>query len=1276
MIVLHTGDIHLGDLPGPIHNGKNGRREDTLNCMLDIVRKARQERPQLSIIAGDIFHRSRTWCDTALEDVRDAVDIFLRPLCSASEHVFLLLGTPNHDNPLAFEVLRQSTQDVHNLHICTAPGVYTLAASGGEAQILGIPAFDQGRLKAFCPGMGKEAENRTATALINDVLLGLSLKLDKSKPSILVAHYTVAGSENESGSTFLAGQDVVLLPQSIDASSVALACLGHIHKPQRVKACKTPTYYCGSPNQITFNDEGIGHGIWKHGLCKNGGEWFCESAFLPTPERRHMTIRFGPGDIARFIEAGRGAPLLEQGPGAPGIDGLIVRVRYRATAEQEKALNKAELQKSLMDAGAFHVAEIIAEGQGTAATANEMPTDGAPTAALRQYLKSLATTGHMSAADTDRLEGLAAPLIRMADDGREANRHTGAFMPLRIQARNYRSYANADFDFADIRMAMVNGQNGAGKSSLFMDAIADALFEDGREGQIGGWLRDGEKSGSVTFEFSMGGEGYRVARTRARSGKGTLAFSRRAASGGWEDCGDSTMKLTQAGIEQTLGMDAGTFCTIALIRQDAYGLFLEAGSGRRMEVLSSLLGLGVYARLESLAKEAASGKRRLMEQAKDRMAALSVQIAAKGQLEAADHALREAIEGAAADLLAADGQIAAAQREEALRLEVARQASSKEAEARGLMREANDKEAILAGLRREKADASNLADMKQAAETAAEAIMAARGELEAIAPFEAEHRALAERLSSLLGASANIRNGLETNAAARGAHRSLLGRREEIEGAAKALEEISEARVKLDERAARHAEAWQAANASEAARRAFVSESRARIGELEAQIKTAQGKAALLKSSGCPVPDKATCGFLRDARSAENGLAALQDSIRKMKYGDRAEYDRISAEAEAAQAALAAIKDPKAERDGLAIREARTRPIAALVPKLEAAAAAIAEMDKQDAQQHETLKATEAAIEGATARMPELEQKASRATELRGDIRKNEPAASLLARCAAAQATADALDGRIGALQADIAAARQKAADASLEAEGIRCRIPAGASELAALAARRRAISEKQNASIAERGGIKARLEAAADAQRQHGKYAMDAKTLARGLSDYQALARAFGTDGIQHMVIRSAVPEIMHRANEILAAMTGGRMAVDFRTEREQKGNAKIVNSLDVWITGLSGGSRPYSSHSGGEKVKVALAVTLGLADVKARRAGVQLGMLQIDEPPFLDSDGAEAYADALLNMSMRNPGMKILAISHDPSMKARFPQNITVQYGENGSVILQEKD
>lgn len=67
-------------------------------------------------------------------------------------------------------------------------------------------------------------------------------------------------------------------------------------------------------------------------------------------------------------------------------------------------------------------------------------------------------------------------------------------------------------------MAMVNGQNGVGKSSLFMDAIADCLYEQTRKEDIGGWVRDGTKSGSITFTFALGGQDYRVTAPGPRAG--------------------------------------------------------------------------------------------------------------------------------------------------------------------------------------------------------------------------------------------------------------------------------------------------------------------------------------------------------------------------------------------------------------------------------------------------------------------------------------------------------------------------------------------------------------------------------------------------------------------------------------------------------------------------------------------------------------------------------------------------------------------------------------
>lgn len=134
---------------------------------------------------------------------------------------------------------------------------------------------------------------------------------------------------------------------------------------------------------------------------------------------------------------------------------------------------------------------------------------------------------------------------------------------------------------------------------------------------------------------------------------------------------------------------------------------------------------------------------------------------------------------------------------------------------------------------------------------------------------------------------------------------------------------------------------------------------------------------------------------------------------------------------------------------------------------------------------------------------------------------------------------------------------------------------------------------------------------------------------------------------------------------------MTGGKAGIEFQLERMQK-NGKEVTALDIYIEEYGKSVLPYLSKSGGEKVRASLSVILALAEVKSSSAGIQLGMLFIDEPPFLDGEGIQAYCDALETIQNRYPDLKIMAITHDPTMKARFPQSLDVVKTESGSKVI----
>ena len=121
--------------------------------------------------------------------------------------------------------------------------------------------------------------------------------------------------------------------------------------------------------------------------------------------------------------------------------------------------------------------------------------------------------------------------------------------------------------------------------------------------------------------------------------------------------------------------------------------------------------------------------------------------------------------------------------------------------------------------------------------------------------------------------------------------------------------------------------------------------------------------------------------------------------------------------------------------------------------------------------------------------------------------------------------------------------------------------------------------------------------------------------------------------------------------------------MSVEFVTEKILKSNSKKeVTTLDIIINDSDTGRLPYMSRSGGERVKAALSVILALSEIKSSKAGVQLGFLFIDEPPFLDAPGVQAYCDALEAIQQRYGNLKVMAITHDPAMKSRFPQSVDV--------------
>lgn len=451
---------------------------------------------------------------------------------------------------------------------------------------------------------------------------------------------------------------------------------------------------------------------------------------------------------------------------------------------------------------------------------------------------------------------------------------------------------------------------------------------------------------------------------------------------------------------------------------------------------------------------------------------------------------------------------------------------------------------------------------------------------------------------------------------------------------------------------------------------------------LVGQIDTLKKKVELLNNSGCPDIEKATCKFLADAQEAKEKLPAVETTLANLEeeYGNGRR--RVTEAFYAAKEALeGSLYQPEAI-DGLraAVRrlegaEKEYRNLAAQRNELALVNERLDELEKR-------VEEGEAAAEKGRAELVTIDQQIS---EVAG---ANEEYGKLQAEIAVARQWVDR-EKQLPVAREQKNIAAQRLLELTTEIEAIEKEISERRDELAAEQGKMAGTEELRaqvNAAEAEINGLRDTAQAVSvklgglrELVEQVEKKLAEATELQRQMNDlsgkaagYEELKRAFSQDGIPHNIIRSIIPVFEATATNILGQMSQGRMSVEFVTEKVLKSNSKKeVTTLDIIINDSGTGRLPYMSRSGGERVKAALSVILALSEIKSSKAGVRLGFLFIDEAPFLDTEGTQAYCDALEAIQRRYPNTKVMAITHDETFKARFPQSVTVYKDENGSHV-----
>lgn len=1281
MKVLHTADWHIGQFKGPVEDGVNLRSLDTVKCLEYMVEKAREEHPDLVCISGDVFHQEQIGPVRYSDEMVTATRI-IDELSKVSKFVVVMRGTPNHDGFGQFRVLTKMLEHNKKVAVVTTPQVISTPI----ADIVCIPGFDKQEFRAKFPGLSAEEENLTWTKYISEMVMGLRAQCSQTNivadmvPAILMAHYTVPGCNMESGQTsFFSNFEPVIPRESLQTARFDAVLLGHIHRPQMLEGLEN-VFYSGAINAMNFNDEGQKRGFWIHEFEKKSLK---KGHFYETPYRKFQTIKWDKEDVAEYLRSGK-MYLIEKDYTSSCMD-AIVRLQYSCDTEQKKALNIPVLQKDLYEIGAFYVADIEAESMMNITNRQLLSEESDPLLNLKKWLDEKCFT------DSEKIVELAEPIIADAMKSSNTVEIHGVFKPVSIKVKNYRTYKEECFDFDDISFCTINGVNGAGKSSLFMDAISDCLFEETREGDNKSWIRGTEdaRSGSIEFVFDIGESRFRVVRTRTKSGKPTLNLSQLNEDGtDWLNLSKERIIDTQSEILRVLGMDSMTFRSCALIMQDQYGLFLQARKDERISILGNLLGLGIYGIMEQDARKRLGDAKRTLMQKKDAVKIKDDIIASKGNPQEELEELEKEIESSEKLI----GEISI-DLKEAQALLVKYEAAKKNCEDLRSRKEQvkNEKASIEESINKLNSIIESCETILKKADVIREKskeYSAAEDEMkilsEELIRYESEKKALVDCEANLQRYQNIIKNAEFENARIDQELSELDT--DSDDGIAEKIAELEEKREELyavmDKKNAHDAIVQEVSAKRDEFQKANAAyETQLRLAESD--LSTQKQQKAYMEDSGCADIENANCRFLKKAKEDASKIENTEKCISTIKEAMKEAETAFSEFEQEKQEELQNIGYSKEKETSIRERIADLEVYQAKKQRIEESRLKRARLEAEKESNDKTIASCSENVSDVKLQAQEITERVNNLSEKVNLYEQVKEKADGLKVHAEQEKSLPVYEERVKNARENMAMQEKllekkdeelivMVADMISASELMESFDSGTESKVSDLEERMETEKKKLQDLQVQKGSLIQKAEDVKSMKEEIFELKKDIEACALITTRYDVLKQAFSQDGVPHQIIRNIIPHITDTANNILGQMTGGTMGVDFVMERTVKGKDGDKATLDVLIEEYGKTTLPYASKSGGEKVKASLAVILALSEIKATAAGIQLGMLFIDEPPFLDDDGTQAYVDSLEAIRKRYPDVKVMAITHDDAMKARFNQSVTVIKTEEGSKVI----
>ncbi len=848
-------------------------------------------------------------------------------------------------------------------------------------------------------------------------------------------------------------------------------------------------------------------------------------------------------------------------------------------------------------------------------------------------------------------------------------------IPQKLTLHGFLSYRDMVIvDLSQINVACVSGANGAGKSTLF-DAITWSLFGKARRNDDA-LINNGMDSCQVVYEFIYENEHYRVERLKHRGKGTTLEFQVMSLNGKWKPITEAGIRATEDRIKEVLRLDYETFVNASFFLQGKADMFAVQPSGKRKEILSSILGLEVW---ETYRDETARRRRAVQNEVKMQQSLLVEVINELNEeddrcatLKNFEELLKKTTslrESKDEYLGKVRGQIRQLEADEEKIILFAEQADSLKIR----LRETQD---LLANRKVSLASVEKILQNSDEIEKNYQSWQDVRKVLSSLDTVGMEYNQLQLRRGEINGkiqaATARLaqeRLSLEQKQkeiisiqnAQSDIQRSLSEKTNQIEQIQPKLKEFERLEVELD-----------ASKLKKADRMGENNQLRLKMKELKDRIEYLDNA----HDADCPLCGQDLSGehkqemtkklniggkdlgdlYRKNETEIEQCSSDIQrlkkeiDSINKM----RPKLTTLQSEAGILDQQITErtkrIKEWE-EKDALRLKE-----VADLLDKSkmeEESKKELVILEKRIAklkyspEQHKKIRIEEFGLRGIEDKFRELEQARTAQEGLHRETDEHEK--------------------QIGQLQSDLDKIVILKESLQKQVDDQRRTLP----DLAGLEKELGVIQKEENKLRLRVGGAKQAVDVLKVLRKRkvqiENKINEDKLQVAR----LKMLEVAFGKNGIPSLLIEQSLPQIETQANEILDRLSNGAMSVSFETQREYRDKKREdkKQTLDIIIRD-GAGSREYELFSGGEAFRINFAIRLALSRVLAQRSGARLQTLVIDEGfGSQDAEGRQRLVEAI---NLVSPDFeKILVITHLDELKDAFPSRIEVTKTASGSSV-----